>query len=66
MKEASIPARLIKLRDDLDELCDKAWDEREAAVPCSDADFEAGIKYTRLNSLRELIETAILEMELWE
>jgi hypothetical protein len=60
--EASMLAKLIKMRGELDVAIEKARDKLQAP---GEEGFEASLEYTHWCNVREIVENAILEMELW-
>jgi len=66
VKESSIMARLVKLRDDLDLIVEAATERAKGYSADRDEGFEEALRAKGWSSVRNHIEEAIMEMELWE
>ena len=65
MRETTILAKLIRMRDDLDIIVEAALDKANGFSVEKDEWFEAALEAKRWSNVRGHVEDAILEMELW-
>lgn len=66
MRGTGILVRLHKLRADLDLIVEEAIDKANGLAVDKDEWFDAALEARRWGNVRDHIEDAILEMELWD
>ena len=66
MRETTILAKLIRMRDDLDIIVEAALDKANSFSVEKDEWFEAALEAKRWSNIRGCVEDAIAEIEGWE